>query len=313
MVSDSAHDNDAASRQRFAAFVLIAEALLAVLTMLFHPEVTQVEPTEFVAEVVEHATSARWVHGLMMLFIVLNFFAVSEYGGVLRRRGVSPNFGIVFYLFGAIAFLLAATLSGFITTALAERYVEMSTAEQGGVPAHLANSGCRQSSFREKRHDRLRIDGACLGGCADSPSRRRTHGRNHRRRGRRCVDVWDPARNAAGRRAHDGSDRFALGLVPEYRDRLVEYRSKHRPGRASIAKGHRIAGNVRLRTPSRRAFRLRCPCRRLEARWLSPSRRGRETTRGRRRMWLSPLEPAVAFRAFPPSCRSRLRTRRVGI
>lgn len=130
MLPNSALETNVRRRFRFAGTVLIVEALMSVATMIFHPEATQSTAMGAIAEIAGHATGARWVHGLMMVFIVLNYFAIWEYADLLRRRGASPNLGLVFYLFGAMAFLLAATISGFMMTALAERYSELSIAAQ---------------------------------------------------------------------------------------------------------------------------------------------------------------------------------------
>lgn len=130
MLPNSSLENNVRRRLRFAGTVLIVEALMSIATMLFHPEVTQSTAMGAIAQIVDHSTSARWVHGLMMVFIVLNYFAISEYAELLRRRGASPNLGLVFYIFGAMAFLLAATISGFMMTTLAERYSELSISAQ---------------------------------------------------------------------------------------------------------------------------------------------------------------------------------------
>lgn len=115
---------------KFAGIILIVEAILSVITMLQHPEVTQSVAQNVISEIAGHANLTRGVHGLMMLFVVLNFYALSKYAELLKQRGIEPTFGLVFYLFGAIAMLLAPTISGFIMTALAERYAEFSPNNQ---------------------------------------------------------------------------------------------------------------------------------------------------------------------------------------
>ena len=123
----SAHGTQA---YKFAGIILFVEAGLSVITMLQHPEVTQSGGHNLISEIAGQANVARGVHGLMMAFVVLNFYALSSYAKLLKERGFDPNFGLVFYLFGAIAMLLAPLISGFIMTALAERYVEFSPDSQ---------------------------------------------------------------------------------------------------------------------------------------------------------------------------------------
>jgi len=128
------HEIDASSNgtqtYKFAGIILIVEAIFSVITMLQHPEVTQSNAQSVISEIAGQANVARGVHGLMMVFIVLNFYALSSYAKLLKQRNCYPELGLVFYLFGAIAMLLAPIISGFVMTTLAERYAEFSPDSQ---------------------------------------------------------------------------------------------------------------------------------------------------------------------------------------
>lgn len=108
-------------------------ALLSVLLMSHHPHPRSHGSSSFVAEVAALAGPAAAVHGGLVAVTVLQAFGFVGWARALGLQRAGARLGLVAYVLGALALVLAALLNGFATPALAARFADAGEDEARAV------------------------------------------------------------------------------------------------------------------------------------------------------------------------------------
>jgi hypothetical protein len=107
---------------RRAGIVLIAATVLSVVAMAHHPSIASHDAAEAVAEVGRKADLSRLVHGVLIALMALDVYAFSVFCERLGFGRDAVRLGFVAFAIGTGAMISAATISGFVVSALAAHY-----------------------------------------------------------------------------------------------------------------------------------------------------------------------------------------------
>ena len=100
---------------------LIAASVLEIPVMMHHPSVRTPDVVQSIARLREVASVSAWVHGLLIALMLVGFFGLTEFS---LRRGIRRPLiraGLTAYAFGVVAMIMATSVSGFVTAAVAAR------------------------------------------------------------------------------------------------------------------------------------------------------------------------------------------------
>jgi hypothetical protein len=123
------------SMGRAPGIVLILGSILSVAAMTHHPSTGASGTSERLAEMTREATLAGVVHGLLIALMLLVFWGLLRFAGVLGWSSSRVQIGAIAYGVGVVCMVGAATVSGFIVPGLAEHFVEASSeAMESAVP-----------------------------------------------------------------------------------------------------------------------------------------------------------------------------------
>jgi hypothetical protein len=124
--------SEALRAPRGAGIALIIATLLGVLVLAHHPGAPYRELVlggEVAARV---ATLSGWVHGTLMVLLVVSYYCLVEFAVQRDLRRPSVRMGLIAYSVGLVAMLGAATIDGFVS------------AQVPVAVARMANSGVLQ-------------------------------------------------------------------------------------------------------------------------------------------------------------------------
>jgi hypothetical protein len=117
---------EAAPRGTIAGIVIAACGALAVFAMAHHPSVETHTPAEAILEIGRVGATNQVVHGAMIAIIAALLFGFVVYS---LRRGIAKEAvlgGLIAHAIGTAAMIVAATISGFLVSAIAARYATAS-------------------------------------------------------------------------------------------------------------------------------------------------------------------------------------------
>ena len=102
-----------------AGALLIAVSIFEIVAMAHHPSVRAADTAQAIAQLRAMSAVATWVHGVLIMLMLVGFFALTEFA--LRRGLVRPAIraGLVAYAAGVVAMTGAALVGGFITPGVA--------------------------------------------------------------------------------------------------------------------------------------------------------------------------------------------------
>jgi hypothetical protein len=109
--------------------ILLAASLLEILAMAHHPSVATSDITLALRQIAEFSRHAAIVHGVLLALMLLVLYGLSEFA---LRRGIARPLiraGAIAYVFGAIAMMGAALVSGFIVPDVAALTPHLSPAD----------------------------------------------------------------------------------------------------------------------------------------------------------------------------------------
>lgn len=115
---------------------LTVAALLEIAVMMHHPSVRTPDIVQTIALLREAASVSAWVHGLLIALMLVSFYGLTEFS---LRRGIRRpviRVGLIAYAFGVVAMIMAASVSGFMTAAVAAR-VPATTATDLSIASDL--------------------------------------------------------------------------------------------------------------------------------------------------------------------------------
>jgi hypothetical protein len=118
------------SNNQAAGWMLRACALIGIIFMLMHPEINAPTRATAIAELIEESSTARFVHGALIVTIMITLFTVERFAQKLHSYGIEADLGLAFYRFGCFAFIFAALISGFVMTDLGVHYAAKPLDEQ---------------------------------------------------------------------------------------------------------------------------------------------------------------------------------------
>ena len=102
-----------------AGALLIAASMFEIVAMAHHPSARAADAAQAIAQLRAMSALATWVHGVLIMLMLVGFFALTEFA--LRRGLVRPTIraGLVAYAAGVVAMTGAAAVSGFVTPRVA--------------------------------------------------------------------------------------------------------------------------------------------------------------------------------------------------
>jgi hypothetical protein len=107
---------------QLSGYMLCAGALISILFMLLHPDVSAHSPDLAMAELLRESSVSRIVHGTLLIVLTIIFFAVERFSMRLTANGIESGLGLTFYRLGYFSFVIATMISGFIVPDLGAHY-----------------------------------------------------------------------------------------------------------------------------------------------------------------------------------------------
>jgi hypothetical protein len=128
--------------------LLVATAVVSVLALMWHPTRLTGAGTDFEKQ----ARLAIWVHAILIALSIAGFYALL---GFARRLSAAPDLataGVVAYGVGVIGVMIAAALSGFVSTSLARSYVAADGTMQPMLHELLHYNGMVNQAFAKMHY-----------------------------------------------------------------------------------------------------------------------------------------------------------------
>jgi hypothetical protein len=132
------YDAEGESGGKAAGFVIIAVAFLVMIMLHHHPQSATHEAGKLIAEIADLALADRVVHGTLIALMAALVFGYLEFCARLGFVRPAVRAGAVAYAMGVFAVVVAATIDGFVISALAEHYANAQPAELEAA-RHLLN------------------------------------------------------------------------------------------------------------------------------------------------------------------------------
>jgi len=115
--------------KRTAAISLLICAVVSIVFMVHHPYTAAETLPERLAEIKNESALSAWVHGVLivvMLGLTYGIYGVKVHLGSRRPLSV---LAFIFYVYGIMAYALAATVSGFVAPEIGIIFAETSIEE----------------------------------------------------------------------------------------------------------------------------------------------------------------------------------------
>jgi hypothetical protein len=104
---------------RAAGALLIAASIFEIVAMAHHPSVRAADAAQAIAQLRAMSAVAAWVHGVLIMLMLVGFFALTEFAW---QRGITRpaiRAGLIAYAAGVVAMMGAALVDGFVTPRVA--------------------------------------------------------------------------------------------------------------------------------------------------------------------------------------------------
>jgi len=116
--------------RRVAGWTLVVAAVLSLVVMSHHPVAHGRDPATFMQAILATATPNALVHGSLIAMMLATAWALLEFS-VWRGFSRAPvRAALPLYGTGVLAMIVAALVSGFVTTRIAARFVDGDAAAQ---------------------------------------------------------------------------------------------------------------------------------------------------------------------------------------
>lgn len=132
---------------RATGIALIAGSILALAFMLHHPSTSAGDLASALEEISAEGNLSGWVHGLLMVTMTGIWFGTYGLTACLGTSRPLPVFGFMLIGLGTLAYLLAASVSGFIVPAIGADYAGSPAAEMEHARALLDLAGTANQVF----------------------------------------------------------------------------------------------------------------------------------------------------------------------
>jgi hypothetical protein len=132
---------------RATGIALIAGSILALAFMLHHPSTSAGDLAAALAEISAEGKLSAWVHGLLMVTMTGIWFGTYGLAVCLGTSRPLPVLGFMLFGLGTLAYLLAASVSGFIVPAIGADYAGSPAAEMEHAHALLDLAGTANQVF----------------------------------------------------------------------------------------------------------------------------------------------------------------------
>ncbi len=124
----------------FVGYFLIICSFLAIFIMAHHPTVSSSGEHAIATEIIDEAPLNQSVHGLMIVMTISFYWALSYLTDALGRSKYAVRMADQVFLLATIAMAGAALISGFLTPALANNFLNVDAASQGHFLSLLRSS-----------------------------------------------------------------------------------------------------------------------------------------------------------------------------
>src|SRR5689334_7401672 len=121
-----------------AARVLLASALISMFAMAHHPTAHGVPPAELLRALIEKQALNAWVHGTLIALLLATTWALVELSAWRGLHRAPVRAAVLLQWTGVLAMIVAALVSGFLTTRIATRFVDAGAAGLEQARALLA-------------------------------------------------------------------------------------------------------------------------------------------------------------------------------
>jgi len=116
----------ALSARRFAGFAMAAVTILALGALAFHPTESGHEAGPLFAAIIADRSIDSLVHGVLIAIMIVLAYGFCEFATLLGWDRPLVRLGLVAYLIGCVAVILAGAIDGFVIPDVAQRFAQAS-------------------------------------------------------------------------------------------------------------------------------------------------------------------------------------------